>query len=291
MKNWREEIFEIVETGNERIGSKVYDWLMLCMIVVSIVPLAFRQQTDTLEWLDKISVSVFIVDYLLRWMTADFKYHKSSKWKTFLFYPFTPFALIDLLSILPSFIFFNRAFKLLRITRLLKIMRVFKFVRYSSNIQTLLRVLRKERQILFTVFLIAVAYIIVTALIMFNMEELAKTVGYQVDAGGGPGGENDLLPGGRVEEGSHGVARLLIGIRRFHRQRMDGAVDVGVVPGAQLRQALLHGNGPLRSGRVVQVHEGFPVHLGVQDRELTTYVGQTHLPLISLQIYINLRYD
>ena len=52
-------------------------------------------------------------------------------------------------------------------------MRVFKFVRYSSNIQTLLRVLRKERQILFTVFLIAVAYIIVTALIMFNMEESA----------------------------------------------------------------------------------------------------------------------
>ena len=173
MKNWREEIFEIVETGNERIGRKVYDWLMLCMIVVSIVPLAFRQQTETLEWMDKISVSVFIGDYLLRWLTADFKYHKSSKWKTFLFYPFTPFALIDLLSILPSFLLFNRAFKLLRISRLLKIMRVFKFVRYSSNIQTLLRVLRKERQILFTVFLIAVAYIIVTALIMFNMEESA----------------------------------------------------------------------------------------------------------------------
>ena len=56
-------------------------------------------------------------------------------------------------------------------SNLLKILRVFKFIRYSKNMQILFKVLYKERHILFTVFLIAVAYIVTTALIMFNIEE------------------------------------------------------------------------------------------------------------------------
>lgn len=64
-------------------------------------------------------------------------------------------------------------FKLFRITRLMKILRVFKFIRYSRNVQILFRVLRKESRILMTVFWIAVLYILITALIMFNVEESA----------------------------------------------------------------------------------------------------------------------
>lgn len=93
------------------------------------------------------------------------------RWQAFLLYPFTAFAIVDLLSILPSFVVINKAFKLFRMTRLLKILRVFKFIRYSKNVQILLNVLSKERHILFVVFWIAIAYIVITALIMFNAEE------------------------------------------------------------------------------------------------------------------------
>lgn len=171
MIGWREKIYEIVETGNNSVASKIYDWAMLVFIIISLVPLAFREQTDYFLWLDIISVSVFIIDYILRWLTADMKFPNRKSWQAFLLYPITPFAILDLLSILPSFAIFNRAFKLLRITRLLKILRVFKFIRYSKNMQILFKVLHKERHILFTVFLIAVAYIVTTALIMFNIEE------------------------------------------------------------------------------------------------------------------------
>lgn len=173
MTDWRRKVFEVVEIDNPSLVSRIYDWAMLMFIVISLVPLAFREQNTTLIWLDWISVSIFIVDYLLRWLTADYRLTKTAKWKAFLLYPITPFAIVDLLSILPSFSLFNRAFKLLRITRLLKILRVFRFVRYSENMQILLKVLHKERHILFTVFLIAIAYIVVTALIMFNVEESA----------------------------------------------------------------------------------------------------------------------
>lgn len=168
---WREKIFNVVETRITSGKDDIYDWAMLVFIVMSLIPLAFREQTALLIWLDKISVSVFIIDYILRWMTADIKMPKYAKWKAFLIYPFTPMAIIDLLSIIPSFTIFNRAFKLFRLPRLLKILRIVRFVRYSKNLQILFKVLYKERQILGTVFLLAIAYIFVTALIMFNLEE------------------------------------------------------------------------------------------------------------------------
>lgn len=167
----RSRIFEIVETGQSSLISKIYDWAMLLCIVLSLVPVAFREQTQFLYVLDKVTVAIFIVDYLLRWFTADYKLPDRKRWQAFLLYPLTPFAIIDLLSILPSFTFFNQVFKLFRVTRLMKILRVFKFLRYSRNMQILLHVLYKERQILFTVFLIALSYIVLTALIMFNLEE------------------------------------------------------------------------------------------------------------------------
>ncbi|MBQ9523011.1 MAG: ion transporter [Paludibacteraceae bacterium] len=169
--NWRQRIFEMIEVSKDSLVSKVYDWLMLVCIIVSLVPLGFREQTDALLYMDLISVSAFIIDYLLRWMTADLKFPNKPKWKAFLLYPVTAFAIIDLLSILPSFITFSRAFKLFRVTRLLKILRVFKFIRYFDNIKILFKVLYKERHILFTVFLIALSYIVITALIMFNIEQ------------------------------------------------------------------------------------------------------------------------
>lgn len=171
MSTWRSKIYDTIETGRSSVVSKVYDWAMLVFILISIIPLAFREQNAWFEWFDKISVSVFILDYLLRWLTADIKMPNRPKWLAFLIYPFTAFAIVDLLSILPSIIVVNKAFKLFRITRLFKILRVFKFIRYSKNVQILFKVLRKERHILFTVFLIAIAYIVTTALIMFNIEE------------------------------------------------------------------------------------------------------------------------
>jgi voltage-gated potassium channel len=170
---WREKLFDTIETGRASVISKIYDWAMLLFIIISIVPLAFREQNVWFEWFDKVSVTIFIIDYLLRWMTADYKLPERKKWVAFLTYPFTVLAIIDLLSILPSVLVINKALKLFRITRLMKILRVFKFIRYSRNVQILFRVLRKESRILMTVFWIAVLYILITALVMFNVEESA----------------------------------------------------------------------------------------------------------------------
>lgn len=165
----RRKLFEIIEHDTKGI-SKIYEMLMFIAIVISILPLAFHETNALFDCFEIISVTFFIVDYVFRWITADYKLCKEKKWKAFLFYPFSVFAIIDFCSILPFFSVLWPTFKLLRITRLIKILRVFKIIRYSSRIQLLFNVFKKERMTLFSVFVIALFYILITALIMFNTE-------------------------------------------------------------------------------------------------------------------------
>lgn len=165
----RRKIYEIIEQAKS--GEKVslaYDILMLIAIAASIIPLMFVEDNTAFRIIEQITVTFFIVDYLLRWLTADYKLGKKG-W-SFLIYPFTGWAIIDLLSILPAFSILGRGFKIARVTRLLRILRLFKFVRYSDKIQVLGRVVRKEKEVLLTVLGISIFYVFLTALIMFNAE-------------------------------------------------------------------------------------------------------------------------
>ena len=75
-----------------------------------------------------------------------------------------------MLSILPGLSILSKGFKIFRISRLLRILRLFKFIRYSDKIKILGKVIRKEKGVLITVLWIAVFYVFLTALIMFNAE-------------------------------------------------------------------------------------------------------------------------
>ena len=165
----RKRILEIVEKGeqSDRV-SIAYDILMFIAITVSIIPLMFVEDHPAFKWIELVTVSIFVLDYLLRWCTADYKLKKGG-W-SFLLYPVTPMAIIDLLSILPGLSILSRGFKILRITRLFKILRLFKFLRYSDKLVILWNVIKREKGVLITVLGIAVFYVFLTALIMFNAE-------------------------------------------------------------------------------------------------------------------------
>lgn len=165
----RKRIYEIIEQSKEgdRL-SYAYDILMLVAIVASIVPLTFIEERPAFKIIEIATLTLFIIDYLLRWITADYRSNKKG-W-AFILYPFTGWAIIDLLSILPGLSLVNRGFKILRITRLLRILRLFKLIRYSDKIRVFGKVIRKEKGVLLTVLGIAVFYVFLTALIMFNVE-------------------------------------------------------------------------------------------------------------------------
>ncbi len=171
--NIREEIYKIIEPKHNSTDSslsKVYDWVMLIAIFISIIPLMFREQTTLFYYFDVIPCALFIIDYVLRWITADIRNPKRGIW-AFVIYPFTFIAIIDLLSILPTFNFVKDAFKLTRVVRLFKIIRVVKVVRYFEPLRIVMAVIKKQKTILATVLALALFYVFITALIMFNAEE------------------------------------------------------------------------------------------------------------------------
>ena len=130
---------------------------MLSMIAISILPLVFRDQYPVFTAFDYVSTIAFIVDYIIRWSTADLLLKRG--FKSFLIYPFTPMAIIDLLSILPGLNVLDRSFKLFRLTRIFRLFRVLRIFRYSHKIESFLSILKKQKDILLSVLVLAIVYI------------------------------------------------------------------------------------------------------------------------------------
>ena len=166
MRNFLYSILEVNPKSGEI--NHVYHWFMFGCIVISILPLMTTVTYPFFKYTEAFTVIVFIIDYVLRWMVADKEMGKGKK--SFLLYPFTFMAIVDLLSILPGINLLSPSFKIFRLSRMLKIIRLFKIFHYSSKINIFIDVLKKERQVLFSVLLVALFYIFLTALIMFNAE-------------------------------------------------------------------------------------------------------------------------
>lgn len=168
----RRKLFTTIEpVDTNSTLSNIYDFIMMATIIISVVPLAFKETNIAFQWIDYITVSIFILDYFLRLITADYKLKKSTL--SFFIYPITPMAIIDLVSILPSITILNSGFRLLKLFRLLrtlKVLRAFKFLRYSKSFDIITSVLKKQKKILSAVATMAVAYILVSALVIYNVE-------------------------------------------------------------------------------------------------------------------------
>ena len=168
----RKRLFQIIEVGEENDKlSRAYDFFMMATIIISIIPLWSHEDTLIFNIIDKITVVIFIVDYIMRLLTADLKLGRGAI--SFLLYPFSLMALIDLLSILPSLTVLKRGFRLLKIFRLMrtfKVFRIFKAFRYSKNITMIVNVFRKQKDSLVVVCGFAVAYVLISALVIFNAE-------------------------------------------------------------------------------------------------------------------------
>ncbi len=163
------QVVSIAEKGDKL--SRLYDILMMMIICLSLVPLAFKDKNLLFGWLEFASVTIFIIDYFLRWITADYAIKKGKL--SFLIYTVTPMALIDLVSIFPFIAILVNRFRWLRVIKLLRIlvvMRAFKFLRYSKSFKVVADVFKKLKRTLVAVAVVVASYIVISALVMYNVE-------------------------------------------------------------------------------------------------------------------------
>lgn len=172
MKTRKQYLVKLLEGASED-DSRIdfYDVLMIVVIILSILPLMFKQERLWLNILDLGVAAIFLVDYLLRWWTADLKLKKGRL--SFVLYPLTLMAIVDLLSIVPAFAVFFPGEKLLRFMcflRLIRGIRAFKLLRYFRSCMMIRNVIYNQRHALVSAYMFAVFYIFISALLVFNVE-------------------------------------------------------------------------------------------------------------------------
>jgi voltage-gated potassium channel len=166
----KSRLYEIVFESDTPAG-KTYDIVLLICIVASVIVVAlesistlksqFDQWLYYLEWVFTI---IFTIDYIVRlWIV------KSKRKYTFSF-----FGIIDLLSILPTylglFLVGAQSLMVIRSIRLLRIFRIFKLTRYVGEGQNLAQALRSSRPKII-VFLVTISTsVIITGTVMFMVE-------------------------------------------------------------------------------------------------------------------------
>ncbi|WP_458450498.1 potassium channel family protein [Fibrobacter sp.] len=169
-------LFEIIEPAkNDDRLSFAYDIFMVAMVILSLLPLAFKDRPSCFAITDLMVSIIFIIDYILRIFTADIKLRKKF-FPAFIQYPFTLPAIIDLLSILPILSLLADYFRLFRIFRMVKALRLFrifglfKAFRYSRTVQIIYAVVKDSKEALVIVAGFACFYILISALLVFNVE-------------------------------------------------------------------------------------------------------------------------
>lgn len=172
MHRFRKRVFEVIEVSAEgdRL-SAAYDIFMMAAIIISMIPLAFKENNLAFDVINSVTGYIFVIDYILRMMTADHKLGHGAA--SFFIYPFTPLAIIDLLAILPSFLTFLAGLRLVKLLRLFRTFRVFrslKMFRYAKSVWIIVDVIKAQKAPLLAVCSLALGYVLISALVIFNVE-------------------------------------------------------------------------------------------------------------------------
>lgn len=162
-------IIQIEKEGNDKY-SQAYDWYMLVIIGLSLIPMMVENDdTLFLKCIEWVTVIAFMIDFVLRCYAAPVMKRYEGK-SFFRRYPFTFMGLVDFLSILPIVTLISYKFTLFRLFRLVRIIALFKYTRYTDKDKLFLKVLKKRKNVLMTLFLFTLLYIFITALLLYNVE-------------------------------------------------------------------------------------------------------------------------
>ena len=174
----RERLYNFIKSpADGKTETTLYDYFMMIVIIVSLFPLTYKPDTEPywIYYIEHAAITVFIIDYILRWLVADYEYPHLRF--PFLQYFYQPMAIIDIVSILPGILvtitYHHPEFMtlmLLRLARLARVLRSIKILEYSRSFRILKAVIRKSVKPLKAVLALTISYIVIAALVIFHIE-------------------------------------------------------------------------------------------------------------------------
>ena len=130
---------------------------------------ANRQLLDAFE---ALSVAVFSLEYVLRVVTADFKFSDRSYLRAVAAFVTSPLAFVDMAAILPFYIplLIPVDLRFLRVLRLIRLFRLFKVSRYTNALRIIGSVLRQKASDLAVTIFVTFLLLLVASSLMYHLE-------------------------------------------------------------------------------------------------------------------------
>lgn len=181
-KKFKRRVFELLEVAAPHdIASKAVDIVLVSLIMVNVIIIIADTFTlsDSVSRvfgvIENVSVGVFTVEYAARVWTSDLKYPQLSSFRARLKYILSFAAVIDLVSLLPSFLTFISAnLMILRMFRVFRLFRAFKLNRYTHALRDIGEVFRKKASQLISSLIVVGFLIIIAAVLMYDAEHAAQ---------------------------------------------------------------------------------------------------------------------
>ncbi len=169
-KDFKHKIHDIIFEADTKLG-KIFDEILLVFILLSVsvvmldsveeISINYKKYLIWAEWFFTI---IFSIEYILRVWTTQ----KSSK------YIFSLYGIIDLLSVLPTYIGLFLAgthyLMIIRILRLLRVFRVLKLMQFLGASQVLLQSMKSSRHKIAVFFFFIVLIVTIMGSIMYIVE-------------------------------------------------------------------------------------------------------------------------
>ena len=175
----KEKIFEVIQPAEDgKLASRVFDCFIMALIALSIFSIfaitfdLSESTTRHLRLVEKLSLIVFTIEFLLRVWTSDLMFPEDSRLKALFKYLTTGMAVIDLLAILPFYLPMVLPINLLglRLLRLTRILRVCKLTRYSEALASIADVFQSKSKEIIASFLVVFLMLIVASLMIYYAE-------------------------------------------------------------------------------------------------------------------------
>lgn len=183
----KQRLYHILETGKTPdLASRLTDWFIGALIVANVAAVSLETvpRFDTaygsyFHWFELFSVAVFSIEYFLRlWVCTEHPpFQHIGPFRCRLRFSLTPFALIDLIAILPFYLQLFIGIDL-RAMRLFRMLRFLKLARYSPALTSLGRVLSNERRSLAAALLIMFGLLVVSASMIYTVEHEAQPAAF-----------------------------------------------------------------------------------------------------------------
>ncbi|MFT4778507.1 MAG: voltage-gated potassium channel [Flavobacteriales bacterium] len=172
-QHWRAKLHEVIFEADTPLGKR-FDIMLLVAIVLSVMAVMLESvQSIHDEWGKELNIAewaftgLFTIEYIARLISI----------KKPLKYAISFFGVVDLLSILPTFLTLfvagTGSLMVVRILRLLRIFRVLKLIKFIDEARVLASALRASRRKVFVFLITVLSLVVILGTFMYIIEDEA----------------------------------------------------------------------------------------------------------------------